>query len=88
MNGLWRFQSAALYSLNYAVNPLMAVLLRGTVLLVFLKIRATSYVVAKAGTTSLCGGDSFCHFEILENVSQCYCDTRCFQFEVAEQMEG
>ena len=65
MNGLGGFQTAALNAFDYAVDSLMTVLLGGSVLLELLKIRATSYIVAKTGTASSSGRGGFCHVEVL-----------------------
>lgn len=69
-NWLWRLQSAGLNPFNYTVDSLMAVLLRGSVLLMFLKIRTTSYVVSKAWTTRPSGRGRFCHLRKLRHVTR------------------
>ena len=64
LNWLGRFQSGALYPLDYAVDPLVTVLLRRSVLLVFLKIGTTSHIVAQAWTASASGRGGIGHLRI------------------------
>lgn len=51
LNWLGRFQSAGLNSLNDAVDALMPILLRRSILLMFLEIRSTSHIVPKRRST-------------------------------------
>ena len=70
MDSLWGIKFGVLDTLNYAVDALMSILLRWSVLLMLLQIGAAAHVRAEARTVSFRRSISLGHGELLWRLSR------------------